>query len=209
VRITIRDTGAGIPPEYLSRIFDPYFTTKRSGSGLGLTSVHSIVTRHGGHVAVASPPGSGACFTIHLPASSATTLEPPAARRPAETSRALKLLALDDDPAVRKVFKTMLARLGHHATIVATSDAALAEFARAQPGPQPFDLVFVDLTMPGDLSGEEVIRKLRAVDPAARIVVMTGYSNSSVVANHRELGLAGALAKPFDIQSLREILASV
>jgi CheY-like chemotaxis protein len=209
VRITIRDTGAGIPPECLSRIFDPYFTTKGTGSGLGLTSVHSIVTRHGGHVTVSSPPGDGACFTIHLPASARTTMERPAARRPAETGRVLDVLALDDDPAVREVFSTMLAKLGHRATIAATSDAALAEFTRARSGPRPFDLVFVDLTMPGDLPGEEVIRKLRAIDPAVRIVVMTGYSTSSVLANRREIGLAGALAKPFDIQALRELLASL
>ena len=209
VRITIQDTGAGIPPRHLSRIFDPYFTTKGTGSGLGLTSVHSIVTRHGGHVTVASPPGSGACFTIHLPASSKTVIEQPAARPPAESNRVLEVLALDDDPAVREVFKTMLAKLGHRATIAATSDGALAEFTRARSGSRPFDLVFVDLTMPGDLPGEEVIRKLRAIDPAARIIVMTGYSTSSMLANHLALGLAGALAKPFDIQAIREILAAV
>jgi len=209
VRLAIEDTGAGIPPEHLSRIFDPYFTTKKTGSGLGLTSVHSIVTQHGGHVAVSSPPGKGACFTIHLPAASGTAVEPPAARPPAGTGRRLELLALDDDPAVRQVFKTMLAKLGHRATIVATSDAALAEFAGARSGPRPFDLVFVDLTMPGDLPGEEVIRKLRAIDETVRIVVMTGYSTSPVLANHRELGLAGALAKPFNIEAVREILAPV
>jgi CheY-like chemotaxis protein len=209
VRITIQDTGAGIPAEHLSRVFDPYFTTKGTGSGLGLTSVHSIVTRHGGHVAVCSSPGNGACFTIHLPASSETAAEPPAAQRPAKAGRVLELLALDDDPAVRQVFKTMLAKLGHHVTIVATSDAALAEFTRARAGLRPFDLVFVDLTMPGDLPGEEVIQKLRTIDQTVRIIVMSGYSTSPVVANHRELGLTGALAKPFNIESVREILAAV
>jgi PAS domain S-box-containing protein len=209
VRITVQDTGAGIPTEYLSRIFDPYFTTKQTGSGLGLTSVHSIVTRHGGHVAAFSPPGNGACFTIHLPASSETAVERPVARRPVKAGRKLKLLALDDDQAVRQVFKVMLAKLGHHVTVVATSGEALAGFTKARAGSQPFDLVFVDLTMPGDLSGEEVIGKLRAIDPAVRIVVMSGYSTSSVLAKHRELGLAGALAKPFDVEAVREVLAPV
>ena len=206
VRIQIQDTGTGIPPEHLSRIFDPYFTTKQTGSGLGLTSVHSIVTRHGGHVEVTSPVGSGACFTIHLPASSKKQVPRSTARPPAQNGRSLRLLALDDDPSIRTIFQLMLTKMGHQVTVAGTSSEALTAFAKALASTEPYDLVFVDLTMPGDLPGEEVIQKLRDIQPAAKIVVMTGYSTSSVLANHRELGLAGALAKPFDVQTLGELL---
>jgi nitrogen-specific signal transduction histidine kinase/ActR/RegA family two-component response regulator len=206
VRLKIQDTGAGIAPEHMSRIFDPYFTTKKSGSGLGLTSVHSIVTRHGGHVEVSSTPGSGACFTIHLPASSKAQETHTAARQPAQIGRSLHLLALDDDQTIRMLFKIMLTKMGHRVTITGTSGEALTEYAKALASPEPYDLVFVDLTMPGDLPGEEVIRKLRDIHPAVRIVVMTGYSTSLVLANHQELGLAGALAKPFDIETLHQLL---
>jgi PAS domain S-box-containing protein len=209
VRITVQDDGPGIPPGHLSRIFDPYFTTKDTGSGLGLASVHSIVTRHGGHVAVSSQPGLGACFTLLLPASSQTLVEAPVAARPQQAVRPLAVLVLDDDPAVRQVFKRMLAHGGHQATVVGTSKEALAAFTGARSGPRPFDVVFTDLTMPGDLPGEEVIRRLRATAPATRIVIMSGYSTSSLLANHQELGLTGALAKPFDIEAVRTVLASV
>jgi PAS domain S-box-containing protein len=206
VRIRVQDMGAGIPPEHMSRIFDPYFTTKQSGSGLGLTSVHSIVTRHGGHVEASSSTGSGTCFTIHLPSSSKVPEPGPVERSTSEKGPTLRLLVLDDEQALRAVFKIMLSKMGHRVTVAGTSGEALTEFSRALAGPEPYDLVFVDLTMPGDLPGEEVIRKLRAIQPSVRIVVMTGYSTSSVLANHRELGLAGALAKPFDIPMLREVL---
>jgi PAS domain S-box-containing protein len=209
VRITIQDTGPGIPPAHLSRVFDPYFTTKGSGSGLGLASVHSIITRHGGHVTVSSPPGNGACFIIHLPASSEMAVEQPVERQPAQGGRTLELLALDDDASVRLVFRLMMEKLGHRIKVAASSAEALDEFARARSGPRPFDLVFVDLTMPGDLSGEEVIQKLRAIDPAVRIVIMSGYSTSALLANHRKSGLAGSLAKPFDIETVCKVLASV
>jgi PAS domain S-box-containing protein len=209
VRIKIQDTGPGIPPEHLSRIFDPYFTTKKSGSGIGLTSVHSIVTRHGGHVEVSSPFNSGACFTILLPASSKDQTPASPVRPPMPNKRVLKLLALDDDPSIRGVFKLMLTKMGHRVTVAGTSGEALDEFSRALGSSEPYDLVFVDLTMPGDFSGEEVINKLRAIHPDARIVIMSGYSTSSLLSRYSELGLVGALAKPFDLPTLQELLNKV
>jgi CheY-like chemotaxis protein len=103
----------------------------------------------------------------------------------------------------------MFNSLGHKATIAATGAEALALFSEAQKEHRPFDMVFVDLTMPGDLSGEEVIQRLRSFDPWASIVIMTGYSTSEIVGNHRKLGLVGALAKPFDTEAVREMLARI
>jgi PAS domain S-box-containing protein len=207
VRIAVHGNGVGIAPDHLPKVFDPYFTTKQSGSGLGLASVHSIITRHGGYVSVESEPGRGTRFAIYLPASSQPTPAEPPPLPPPDTNGRLKLLVLDDDSSVRKVIGLMFARLQHQAKVVGTSREALAEFSAARETGQPFDLVLVDLTLPGDLSGEEVIARLRALDPAVQIVIMSGYSASTLLADHEQLGLVGALPKPFDRESLREVLA--
>jgi PAS domain S-box-containing protein len=209
VRTVVHDSGPGIPPEYLPKVFDPYFTTKEQGSGLGLASVHSIIGRHGGHVTVSSPPGAGACFTFYLPAQAETRLEPSVSRRQPASGGVKELLILDDDKTVLDVLHAMLAKLGHRVTSAGTSAVALAEFERASVERRPFDAVFVDLTMPGDLPGEEVISRLRAQDHMVKIVVMTGYSTNPLMADYQEHGLTGALAKPFNLEVLNDVLARV
>ncbi len=207
VEITVSDHGAGIAPEHLPRVFDPYFTTKENGSGLGLASVHSIVSRHGGHVAASSRPGTGAHFTIYLPAAARPSEAPVEHLSPAPAERTLRILVLDDDSNVRKVLSSLLALLGHEAVARARSAQALSEFEAAASDARPFDVVFVDLTMPGDLGGEAVIARLRELDRAVKVVVMSGYSTSPVMAQWRERGLMGALEKPFGADAVRAILA--
>jgi two-component system, cell cycle sensor histidine kinase and response regulator CckA len=207
VQVTVSDHGEGIAPEHLSRIFDPYFTTKENGSGLGLASVHSIIRRHGGHVAASSTLGAGAHFAIYLPAASCPTETPAASLGPALAQRALRILVLDDDSNVRKVLSSLLPLLGHDAVILGRSADAFAEFDAAVRSARPFDVVFVDLTMPGDLGGEAVIARLREREPTVKVVVMSGYSTSPVMAQWRELGLMGALEKPFDAEAVRTLLA--
>jgi CheY-like chemotaxis protein len=206
VRITVADSGSGIAAENLTKVFDPYFTTRPGGTGLGLASVHSIVQRHGGHVSVSSSPGAGSLFSILLPAAKATEVRPEA--RSAAPSREVprKLLILDDDGSVRKAMAAMLSIDGHSVVATAGSVEAFEAFEAARSQGAPFDAVFVDLTMPGDLGGMEVIRELRQRDPEVRLFVMSGYSEDPVMANARELGLIGALQKPFGVAVLREVL---
>jgi PAS domain S-box-containing protein len=206
VRITVADSGSGITAENLTKVFDPYFTTRPGGTGLGLASVHSIVQRHGGHVSVSSSPGAGSLFSVLLPAAKAAEVRPEA--RSAAPSREVprKLLILDDDGSVRKAMAAMLSIDGHSVVATAGSVEAFEAFEAARSEGSPFDAVFVDLTMPGDLGGMEVIRELRQRDPEVRLFVMSGYSEDPVMANARELGLIGALQKPFGVAVLREVL---
>ena len=206
VRITVADSGDGIAAENVAKVFDPYFTTRPGGTGLGLASVHSIVQRHGGHVALSSSPGAGATFSVFLPAAQTAAVEPVAGSVSTRRVVRRKVLILDDDGSVRKAMAAMLSIDGHVAIVTAGSAEAFEAFDAARRDEAPFDAVFVDLTMPGDLGGLEVIRELRDREPSVKLVVMSGYSEDPVMANARELGLVGALQKPFGVAALREVL---
>lgn len=206
VRVDVEDTGSGIEPQNLTRIFDPYFTTKPSGNGLGLASVHSIVQRHGGHVAVDSELGKGTRFSVYLPAVDSASVEP---SRPvgSEAPRPHRVLVLDNDDMVRNVITPMLERLGHSVQAASTSAEALSAFESARANGSPFEVVLVDLTLPGDLGGSAVVQRLRARDPAAKFIVMSGYSVDPMRAESERLGLVGTLQKPFTIDALSHMLA--
>jgi PAS domain S-box-containing protein len=206
--IAVEDSGPGIPPEHLSRVFDPYFTTRAAGTGLGLASVHSIVRRHGGHVSVSSDPGAGACFRLYLPAQPNELAAGVAAPAAAMARRPRKLLVVDDDPGVLTVMRSMLHHLGHDVSLAERSSAALSAFERARTAGAPFEAVFADLTMPGDLGGLELAAWLREKAPDVRIVVMSGYSVDPVMADPAARGFAGALPKPFTVETLSRAVES-
>jgi PAS domain S-box-containing protein len=206
VSVEVQDTGAGIAPELLPHIFDPYFTTKETGNGLGLASVHSIVGRHGGHVTVSSMPGSGSRFTIYLQAAALGAVPAQDKPRRVTVPAARKLLILDDNVRVRNAVADMLNGLGQSVTTAGTSTEAFAAFQLAQSQGAPFDGAIVDLTMPGDLGGAAVVARLRELDPGLKIVVMSGYSVEPTMLRYRELGLAGTLQKPFTMDDLRALL---
>jgi PAS domain S-box-containing protein len=201
VRITVQDAGCGIPRENLQRMFDPYFTTKQGGSGLGLAVTYSIVRQHGGHTRVASEPGVGTTFTVYLPASdqaAAPALPAPAAA-PAGRGR---ILVMDDEPVVRETATAMLAELGYRVECVTDGAAALAAYEQARAQGRPFDAVIMDLTIPGGMGGKEAIRLFRERDPAVRAIVSSGYSNDPVMAKHAEHGFAAVITKPYRLSDL-------
>ena len=206
VAVSVHDEGNGIAPELLSRIFDPYFTTKETGNGLGLASVHSIIRRHGGHVTVASTPGAGSHFAIYLPAATLEAVPAQAGQATASGPTTRRILILDDDPRVRSVLGAMLNGLRQNVTVTGTSAEAFVVFQTAQGDGVPFDTAIIDLTMPGDLGGAAVVARLRGLDPAVKIVVMSGYSVEPTMSQYRELGLAGTLQKPFTMDDLRALL---
>jgi len=206
VRISVRDQGSGIAPEHLPRIFDPYFTTKPTGSGIGLTSVHSIVKQHGGCVVVSSTPGSGTEFSVYLPAlESKPSLNEDAPAREV-SGRRQRVLVIDDDADVRRVMNRALSMLGHDCVIVGHSSSAFEAVDAALRDRVPFDAIFVDLTMPGDLSGTEVIARLVERKTGAKLIVMSGYSTELVMANYREHGLSARLQKPFTVTDIEDVL---
>ncbi|MDA8079957.1 MAG: ATP-binding protein [Nitrospiraceae bacterium] len=204
VRITIQDPGIGIPEKYLSKIFDPYFTTKQKGSGLGLATSYSIIRNHGGSISVGSRPGQGAAFFIYVPACV------PAGERPQPVvpagGRTGRILIMDDEEMIRSVAAEMIEALGHEAETARDGLEAIDKYLAAKKSGRPFDVVILDLTVKGGLGGEETIGKLRALDPSVVAVVSSGYADNPVVADHRAYGFSALLSKPYEIDSLRDSL---
>jgi CheY-like chemotaxis protein len=211
VRISVRDEGTGIAPQHLERIFDPYFTTKQNGSGLGLATTYAIITKHGGHLQVHSELGYGTTFTLYLPASEVRT-EPIAAAKvgeaPQQTAGA-GILVMDDEEMVCKLVATMLTMLGYSAATARSGGEAVEMYKKAMHAGEPFAAVIMDLTVPGGIGGQEAISLLLACDPAARAIVSSGYAADPVMANYADYGFKGLIAKPYTLTTLRETLAQV
>jgi PAS domain S-box-containing protein len=209
VRLAVQDTGPGIAPEHLPRVFDPYFTTKAGGHGLGLASVYSIARKHGGHVTVASAPGAGTTFEVYLPAASGeiSGARPPAAVVPA-APRGTRILVMDDEAAVRRVGASMLERLGYDVESAADGAAAIEAARAARERGRPFDLMLLDLTVPGGMGGVEALKQIRAFEPGAVFIATSGYSNDPVMSDFRAYGFAAAVAKPYSLDDLGQALAS-
>jgi signal transduction histidine kinase/CheY-like chemotaxis protein len=211
LRITVGDHGVGIPQEALPKIFDPYFTTKAKGSGLGLATVYSILKRHEGHVAVESRPGQGSTFTVYLPACSGD--EPPE-QLPGELAvgGSGRVLVMDDEAMVRETAAKMLRRLGYDVVEAAHGQEAVRVYREALAQGAPFRAVILDLTVPGAMGGKQAVQELMAIDPKVTALVSSGYSNDPVLADYGRYGFKGAIEKPFVLQeidrTLRQALAS-
>ncbi|MFO0793156.1 MAG: response regulator, partial [Candidatus Brocadiaceae bacterium] len=176
VKITIRDTGVGIPEKHLSRVFDPYFTTKNEGSGLGLATAYSIVKNHHGYIGVESKAGAGATFSIFLPASTKEMNNVENAQEKTLPGKG-KVLVMDDDEFVRDVAGKMLTSLGYQVDFARNGEAAITLYKQARESRQPFEAVIMDLTISGGMGGGEAVKKLLEIDKDARAIVSSGYSD--------------------------------
>jgi two-component system, cell cycle sensor histidine kinase and response regulator CckA len=205
VRIAIQDSGIGIPEQNLAKIFDPYFTTKQKGSGLGLATSYSIIKNHDGLIEVTSALNRGTTFTIYLPASRRAEIQTSAASTASGTKKG-RILVMDDEELVRNVAREMLAALGHDVVTAEDGKKAIELFQEARVAGTPFDLVILDLTVKGGMGGEEAIRKIRDIDPSVKAVVSSGYSDSPAIANYSEYGFSAVLNKPFMIDTLQKCL---
>jgi two-component system cell cycle sensor histidine kinase/response regulator CckA len=209
VELVIADQGVGIAAEHLDRAFDPYFTTKSHGTGLGLTTAHSIVRRHGGHVRLQSTLGVGTTLRVYLPA----TDQAPSALRPEPAAQfgrfSGRALVMDDEPSVAHMVRTLLTDLGFDVEVVGDGAAALVLYEQRMKDARTFDVVLLDLTVAGGMGGKETMRRLLQLDPDARAIVSTGYSNDALMSEYRSHGFRGALAKPYRTGQLAELLARV
>ncbi|MGE3754569.1 MAG: ATP-binding protein [Planctomycetota bacterium] len=208
VEIVVTDQGCGIPPEALQRIFDPYFTTKAEGTGLGLATSYSIVRRHGGSILVDSKVGVGTTFRVYLPACKAELPQPEEAldrllRARQGTGR---ILVMDDEATVRDVCSRMLRSLGYRPTTAESGQQALELYAHAMGKKQTFDLVIMDLNIPDGMGGAEATRRLLELDPEACIIASSGHFEDPVLLEPEAHGFRGVLDKPYRQEDLGAML---
>jgi PAS domain S-box-containing protein len=211
VRITVTDEGIGIPEENLGRIFDPYFTTKQKGSGLGLATSYSIIKNHGGSVSVESKPGQGTTLRVTLPASTSSELplEPPTRVAPRTGGGPGRILVMDDEASIRRLAANMLTFLGHDVAVVDNGTTAVEQYTHALMTGEPFDAVILDLIVPGGAGAREAMELLSEVDPAVNAIVVSGYAQDSAMTEYRDYGFKGAISKPFTLEELNTALHSV
>lgn len=211
IKVTVRDEGIGVEPKYLDRIFDPYFSTKQTGSGLGLATTYSIITKHGGHIGVDSTPGVGTTFTLYLPASESHPLAE--AGQPADADaapgHAARVLVMDDEESICDVTSQMLVKSGYSVETAPDGKETLRRYKQAMLSGDPFDLVIMDLTIPGGIGGKEAVRDVLALHPDARVIVSSGYANDPVMANHTAYGFCGIVEKPYTRKKLLAVLQRV
>lgn len=201
VCVSIKDNGRGIPEADRERIFHPYFTTKESGTGLGLATTYSVIRRHGGHIVARSNVGEGSCFDTYLPAAEEEVLAAQASRLGA-VSGSGRILLMDDEEPVRKVCTEILRHLGYEVEAVADGEELVTLYKDyLGRGLRP-DAVIVDLTVPGGMDGREAAAQILALDAEARLLVSSGYSTDPIMADYKSHGFVGVVAKPYDIDEL-------
>jgi PAS domain S-box-containing protein len=208
VKLSIVDDGPGISKEYLDKIFDPYFTTRPSASGLGLATVFSIVKHHKGYITVDPEVKKGATFLVFLPALEDHPIQEKKVVALPVTGQG-KILVMDDEEMIRSVLGRMLVKLGYEVRQARDGAEAVELYQRAQESGEPFTAVIFDLTIPGGMGGKEALEQLRGYDARIRAIVSSGYSDDPVMANYKQYGFSGVIAKPYKIQELSRIIDGV
>ena len=208
VRVSIEDQGCGIAEKQLSKIFDPFFTTKEKGRGLGLTISYSIVNRHGGFIETVSTVGVGTTFDIYLPASEKALTDTERTKvKPVRGEG--RVLLIDDEDIVRRSAKEILKRLGYEVELARDGAEGVTFYKEARDSGRPFHAVIIDLTIPGAMGGKHAIQRFLKIDPEAKVIVSSGYSDDPVMSNFREHGFSGVIGKPYTVEELGGVLHNV
>ncbi|MFC1490518.1 PAS domain S-box protein [Candidatus Latescibacterota bacterium] len=208
IRISVADKGNGISAAHLTKIFDPYYTTKQMGSGLGLATCYSIIRRHDGHIEVKSKVGVGTIFTFYLPASEKKIKSKKTAKE--ETAvKTGKILVMDDDDMLRRMVTRLLENSGNEVIEARDGVEAIKKYKMAMKSKNPVDVVIMDLTIPGGMGGKEAIKKLLEIDPNAKVIVSSGYANDPVVSYFDAYGFKGYIPKPYMLKDFMKVLNRV
>jgi two-component system cell cycle sensor histidine kinase/response regulator CckA len=207
VEVVVEDSGEGIPPEDIERVFEPYFTTRDRNVGLGLATAFAVVQQHGGRIDLESRPGHGTTARVVLPA--ALGSEHRAVGPRASHGGSGRILAMDDEPEIRALFRDVLGVLGYEVESVPDGEAAVELYSRARADGRPFDVVILDLTVPDGMGGADAIAALRRLDPAVRAIVASGYTTDPVMSAHENAGFVAAIRKPFTVVQLAQVVSDV
>lgn len=208
VRITIKDHGIGIPKENQQKVFEPYFTTKENGNGLGLATCYSIIRTHNGYITFNSEEGEGTEFIVYLPVTYEIAIQKELVET-AKFNQNYKILVLDDEKSVHDILKRMLHRLNLEMDSAFTGDQLLEKYKKSISNNKPFDLVILDLTIPGGVGAKEIIKELRKINPEINSILTSGYYNDPVVVNYKEYGFNGVLKKPYTLDQVKMLLSSI
>ncbi len=211
VEIRVEDEGIGIPRNYLDKIFEPFFTTNKDGSGLGLSICHSIITKHGGHIRVQSSTEhshQGTTFFIYLPASidkEVFDYSPDESLKMGEG----RILVMDDESILREITKDMLENMGYDVVVAEDGGKAIEIYSKAKKQGRPFDIVIMDLTVPGGIGGQDAIKELLKIDPDIKVIVSSGYANDPIMASYKDYGFKACIRKPYSISDLNAVLKRI
>ncbi len=209
VKISVQDKGTGIREEHLGRIFDPYFSTKKKGRGLGLTTVYSIIKKHYGYIYADSKPGAGTTFYLYLPASKKEIPRKQETKAAKPVLHKGKILIMDDEEIIIDVAVQMLSQLGYDVKFSKNGTQAIETYKKAMISGKPFDVVILDLHVEGGMGGKEAIRELLKIDPDVKGIVSSGYSNDPEMADFEKHGFTGIVEKPYSIQELGQTLENI
>ncbi len=206
VKVSITDQGVGIPAGDIDKVFDPYFTTKRDRSGLGLATVYSVIQNHGGHITVRSRLGEGSTFVFYLPIASQEEEKDSEVHNEITGGR---VLVMDDEAVIRLVVEKLLRAVGFEVMSVSTGEEAIKIYEQERDAGRRFDVVVMDLTIPGGMGGKQAVKHVLEIDPTARVVVASGYSSDPIMANYHEFGFCGVIAKPFSVDEFLGVIRNV
>lgn len=179
---------------------------KEEGSDIGLAITHSIIKKHGGHISVQSTPGVGTSFTIYLPASTQSSLPIEQDEATPLSARNSTILVMDDEEQIRIIAQAMLRQMGHEVILAEDGSEALELYKKKMNAEDPIDLTIMDLTIPGGMGGQETVQKILSINPEAKIIVSSGYSNDQVMANFKNYGFCAAIAKPYQLPELAKTI---
>jgi PAS domain S-box-containing protein len=210
VKISVKDEGIGIKQENMPHIFDPYFTTKKNGTGLGLATSFSIINRHNGYIKVMSKEGEGSTFFIYLPV--VKDIENTFSQNDKISDKFEgkgKVLLMDDNSEILFIVKKMLIKIGLQTDVAENGLKAIDLYKKSIEQNDPYLMVILDLTVPGELGGKETIDQLKRIDPKVKAIVSSGYSNDPVLSEYTKFGFEGRILKPFTFEQLKEVIISV